>query len=587
MSRKWLKVLTLPVMVSMLLSGCAGNNSTNDASKDEGSNSKNATTNNAAATNATASNSTDGKPASWIADRKLKGLIFMDSDDYTEDMNPDIKAEIKKETGIDFEIELMKADHSIDGLIAGLAAGDLPDFVAFYLNNSGRPEMPVVLKAAREGMFTDLAPLYKDTKVFSKYLQDGFLPADTQYGVMFRPEFNGSAYFTHMNIDRNGGQVTWRGVGGPYIRKDIADALGVDPRTITTTDQLYDLAKKIKAGNFKDDNGAPVTPIGPRYWGGQEVGALFDDLEWGATDQRIKADKDGNILHEAETDYAIKKVEYVQKLLKEKLLHPEFFTMDESRATEGAINGSWGIVADMHSYQDFEQSLRYEPIGPINKVDGSNQKVLDFKTGYSAWAIPSTTKNPEDIVKFADWLASRQGKLLWKYGIEGRDYTLDAKGNPVVKQEVLDLKAKDPNAAKALGFAGVGNNWGDILGSTDNDNLADFGEANYGDNANANQFPAVEKIAEYYGLDQKNKDALVVDAYQPTAFLGEFASGTDLKTAMDNYNDSLVQAYYAKDLDQAKKILDSALKQLKAAGLDDYLKMLKDKNADPKTKVKL
>ncbi|SEO53307.1 extracellular solute-binding protein [Paenibacillus sp. OV219] len=581
MSRKWMKFLALPVMAAMVLTGCS-NNGNNVANNDQASDSKNATTNNATATNAT-----DGKPATWIADRKIKGLVFMGTDDYTEEMNPEIKAEIKKQTGIDFEIEIMKSADSLEGMIAGLAANDLPDFIAFYLNNSGRPEMPVALKAAREGMFTDLAPFFKDSKVYSKYLQDDYLPADTKFGVMFRPEFNGATYFTHMNIQRNGGQVTWRGVGGPYIRKDIADALGVDPRTITTTAQLEDLAKKIKAGNFKDKNGTAVTPIGPGYWGGHEIGALFNDLEWGDSDQHIKQDKDGKILHEAQTPIAMKRVEYVQNMIKDKLIQPEFFTMDESRATEGAINGTWAIIADMHSYQEFNQDMHYIPLGPINKVDGPYKKVIDFKSGYSAWAVPATTEKPEEVVKFADWLASREGKLLWKYGIEGRDYTLDANGNPLVKKEVIDLKVKDPNEAKKLGFAGVGNNWGDILGSTDNDNKADFGEENYGDNTNSGLFPAVEKIATFYGLDQKIKDAEVVDAYQPNSFIGEFENGTDLKTALDNYNDSLVQAYYSKNLDAAKKILDSALKQMESAGLDDYLKLLAEKNADPKTKVKL
>ena len=53
-----------------------------------------------------------------------------------------------------------------------------------------------------------------------------------------------------------------------------------------------------------------------------------------------------------------------------------------------------------------------------------------YKGGNGGWSIPTTTKNPEDIVKLADFLASREGKLLAQYGIEGRDYTLDAKGNP-------------------------------------------------------------------------------------------------------------------------------------------------------------
>ncbi|WP_373230718.1 extracellular solute-binding protein [Cohnella sp.] len=572
MNKKWAKYFTIPLMATLLIAGCSNGNNANNTEP---------------AASGAASVAPEGKPATWIADRKIKGLVFMGTDDYTEDMNAEIKAKIKEQTGIDFEIEIMKAEHSIDGLIAGIAANDLPDFVAFYLNNSGRPEMPVVLKAAREGMFTDLTPLLKDTKEYSKYLQDDFLPLDTKFGVMFRPEFNGSSYFVHMNVNRQGGYQTRKYVGGPYIRKDIADSLGVDPRTITSTAQLYDLAKKIKEGNFKDNNGNPVTPIGPAYWGGKEVGALFNDLEWGADDQRIKQSKDGKILHEAETEFALKKVEYIQKLINEKLIHPEFFTIDESRATEGALNGSWAIIADTHNYQEYNQDMHYIPVGPIDAVDGPYQMEVNFKSGYSAWAIPATTEKPEEIVKFADFLASKEGKLLWKYGLEGRDYTLGADGFPLVKQEVLDLKTKDPNEAKKLGFAGVGNYWGELLGSTDIDFMADFGEMEYGDKLKKAENQGFQKIIEYWNYDEKRKNAKVIDAYTPTSFLGEFDRSTELKAALDNYNDSLIRAYYSKSKDEAKKILDSALKQLKSAGLDDYLKLVADKNADPKTQVKL
>ncbi|MFB9279718.1 extracellular solute-binding protein [Cohnella cellulosilytica] len=567
MSRKWVKRFIVPVLATLLLAGCtngSGSGKQEDAASTDSAN----------------------KPATWIADRKIKGLVFMDSDDYTEDMNPEIVAKIKELTGIDYEIQIMKANQAIDGLIADLAANDLPDFITFYLNNSGRPEMPVVLKAAREEMFTDLTPLLKNTKIYSKYLEDDFLPLDTKYGVMFRPEFEGSSYFVHMNVNRKGGDDPMKLVGGPYIRKDIAEAIGVDPSSVTTTEQLYEVAAKIKAGNFKDNNGKSVVPIGPAYWGGHEVGRLFNDLEWGADDQRIYASKDGKVLHEAETPYALKKVEYVQKLLKEGLLQPEFFTMDESRSTEGALNGTWGIIADMHSYQEFNKDMHYVPLGPLNYVDGPYQMKVDFKAGYSAWAIPATTKNPEDIVKLADFLASREGKLLWKYGLEGRDYTLDGQGNPLVKQEVLDLKAEDPNEAKKLGFAGVGNNWGELLGSTDTDNLADFGEVNYGDSLNPDGISTPHKVAELWKFDEKRQNAIIQDAYTPLSFLGEFNQSMELKAALDNYNDSLVRAYYSKSLDQAKEILDSALKQLRASGLDDYLKLVADKNADPKTKVK-
>jgi len=576
MSKKWAKYFAIPMVAAMIVAGCSNGNGNKTNNTDP-----------APTGTETVAPAPEGKPATWIADRKIKGLIFMGTDDYTEDMNPEIKAKIKELTGVDFEIEIMKAAKSIDGLIAGIAANDLPDFVAFYLNNSGRPEMSVVLKAAREGMFTDLTPLMKDTKVYSKYLQDDYLPLDTKYGVMFRPEFNGSSYFVHMNVNRQGGYLSNKYVGGAYIRKDIAESLGVDPRTISTSEQVYELAKKIQAGNFKDNNGSPVIPIGPSFWGGKDVSPAFKDLQWGEDDQRIKISKDGKILHEAETEYAMKKVEFFQKMLSEKLIHPEYFTIDESRATEGALNGSWAIIGDAHNYQEFNQDMHYLPLGPINNVDGPYKMQVDFKSGYSAWAIPATTKKPEEVVKFADFLASKEGKLIWKYGLEGRDYTLGADGFPVVKQEVLDLKAKDPNEAKKLGFQGVGNSWGDILGGTDTDHMADFGELQYADKVKKAEDIGALKILEYWNFEDKYKDAQIVDGYVPLAFLGEFDRATELKTALDGYNETLIRAYYGKSIEEAKKMLDSSLKQLKAAGLDDYLKLLAEKDADPKTNVKL
>ncbi|MDQ6422303.1 extracellular solute-binding protein [Paenibacillus sp. LHD-117] len=573
MSKKWAKYFAIPLMAMMLIvAGCSKGG--NDVKPSESGN------------DGTPSVAPEGKPETWIADRKIKGLVFMGTDDYTEEMNPEILAKIKERTGIDFEIEIMKAERSIDGLVAGIAANDLPDFIAFYLNNSGRPEMQVVMKAAREGMFTDLTPLIKDTKVYSKYLQDGYLPIDTQYGVMFRPEFNGSTYFVHMNVNRQGGYDSRKYVGGPYIRKDIAEALGVDPSSIKTTEQLYELAKQIKAGGFKDKNGKDVVPIGPAYWGGKEVGRLFADLQWGEAEQWIKPDESGKMLHEVQTPVALQKVGYVQKLLNEKLLQPEFFTIDETQATEGALNGTWGIIADMHNYQEFNQDMHYLPIGPLNTLDGEYKMQVDFKSGYSAWAIPATTKKPEEVVRFADYLASREGKLLWMYGLEGRDYTLGADGNPLVKQEVIDLKESDPNAAKKLGFGGVRNWWGELLGSTDIDRMADYGEMEYGEKLKEATSQGALNIAEYWKWDEKRKNADVVDAYAPLSFLSEFDRGADLKAAFDNYRDSLVRAYYSKNTDEAKEILDSALKQMQAAGLDDYLKLVEEKNADPITKVK-
>ncbi|WP_195574624.1 extracellular solute-binding protein [Paenibacillus sp. 1001270B_150601_E10] len=565
----WSKWMALTLVVSMLLTACS-------------------TSGEAGKTGASGSGSAEqaaGKPSTWIADRKIKGLVFMGSD-VTEGMNPEIAAKLKEMTGIELELQAVGHDGSQKALAAGLAAGDLPDFIAYYLNHSGRPEMEMINKAAREEMFHDLAPLLKDSKIYKKYTEEGYLPLDTQYGVMFRPEFNGSAYVAHLNIPREGGYEVRKYVSGPYIRKDIADALGVDPRTITTSGQLYELAKKIKAGNFKDKNGKEVYPIGPTVWGGIDRSGLYSDLVWtGFNGEGFGRDKDGNILHESQTDYALKRVEFVQKLLKEKLMHPEYYSMEENRAKEGVLNDSFAIVGDMHNYNIENKDNRYLPIGPLDTVDGPYRMTTTFKGGYGAWSIPTTTEHPEDIVKLADFLASREGKLLWKYGLEGRDYDLDANGNPVPKKEVLDLIEKDPVKAKELGFAGVGNDWGWYLGGTDLNDLADFGEASYGESVNKDINKGPLEIAEYWNYDEKKKNIDLRDGYAALAFIGEFPKGSMLTMALDKYKESLIRAYYAKDMTEAKSILDAAAAQLNSAGMEDYIKLLEEKDKDPKTKL--
>ena len=130
--------------------------------------------------------------------------------------------------------------------------------------------------------------------------------------------------------------------------------------------------------------------------------AIFNDLVWtGDSGEKFLKDENGKLLHESQTDYGLKRIEFVQKLMSEKLMHPEFFTMEENRAKEGIVNKSFGIVSDMHNYIVQNNDLKYIPLGPMNTVEGEYQMQLTYKSGYAGWSIPSTTENPEDIVKLA------------------------------------------------------------------------------------------------------------------------------------------------------------------------------------------
>ena len=118
--------------------------------------------------------------------------------------------------------------------------------------------------------------------------------------------------------------------------------------------------------------------------------------------------KGKKIIHESQTEYPLKRVHYVKDLMKKGLMTKEFYTMEENKAKEGLVNGSWGIVSDLHNYVTENQSMKYVPLGPLNTVKGKFRVEKPYKSGANGWAVPSTTEHPEDVVKLADFLASRK-----------------------------------------------------------------------------------------------------------------------------------------------------------------------------------
>lgn len=522
------------------------------------------------------------KSDAFIADREITGLVFQSAGDAGVDtMSPEIAAYIKERTGITLKLETVTSEDSAQALAAGLASGDLPDFIAFYLNHSGRPEFPLLLQAANQGMFHDIAPYLKEGKVYGKYFEEGYLPRDTKENIMMREDQEGATYLVHMAINQEPADPGSKQIGGPYIRRDIAEELGINPQEINTTEQLRDLLNQIKEGGFTDDNGNPVTPLGPTVWGGSDRPFIYNDLVWqGEGGEKFWKDGD-QVKHESMTDYAEKRVAYVRELLAEGLMHPEFYTMEETRAAEGIVNGSFAITSDMHSYRPEVGDLKYVPLGPINRVDGTNNMVMSYKSGYAGWAVPATTENPEEVVKFADWLAGPEGKLLYFYGLEGVHYDLDEDGFPVAKEELVKLQDENPDEAIKEGFRGVRAFWGEHLAFTDINNLAQFGEASWGEKVRGEDNSAAKKIIELYDYDKRYEEKEVIDGLYARAYLYEFeGEDGDLNQALDAWNEDVIKAYYATSEEEAQNILDASRQDLIDAGIEDFCKFLEEKEAN-------
>lgn len=246
---------------------------------------------------------------------------------------------------------------------------------------------------------------------------------------------------------------------------------------------------------------------------------------------------------------------------------------------EGILNGSFAIVSDMNSRFSKVEDGKYIKLGPIKRVDGTNHLITRYKSGYAGWAVPATTDSPDGIVAFADWLASSEGKLLWNYGIEGVDYGLDENGFPVIHEDLIDELENNPELAVARDFAGVGNNWGMYLGSTDLAHKEDFGEPYYGFNTTDGNSVGTKVANEYY--KDKLDDIESIDGMTPKSYLNEFEGSTGrLTTALNRYEEDLVRAFYANSIEEAEEIMQGSVAGLEAAGLEDYQDFINEKVAE-------
>lgn len=522
-------------------------------------------------------------PDTWIADRTIVVQAYVDDIGYDlpDDFNATpVMQKITELTGIKLEIRYTPGDSDAAVLASQLAAGNIPDVIVSYLDNSTRPEFPILLKAAKEGMFADVSEYMANSQVYCKYMEDGYLPDDAYKNISFRDDLDG-VYLMQLNISTNDTSLEtipedeYR--GGMYIQKRIVDELGVDPSTITTQDQFYDLLVKIKEAGFTDDNGNPVYPLGPKYWGGS-VDALqyiTTGYTWGVKDRGdfYNIDENGNVLHEAETDYVYEKINFVRKLLNENLMNPEFFTMDSTRAEEVSKTKNSAIIADVHNYVDIiYESEDWVPLGPLADRFGNNASVKGGKSGRGCWAISSEAKNPEEIFRFFDWLSTVEGQLLAQYGVEGLSYNM-VDGKPVLTDEVLEkLNAGDTdwlNNNVGASFGGSSCYFFEFM-LTDRNNIENFGESRPGASSSSTFERAVQIIKDY-PVEKRLLPGLTATAYMAADEL------SDVKAQMDllNYNEVVVQACFASSDEEVTAIVESFRAQLKSAGIERFEEYVK------------
>ncbi|MDG9727020.1 ABC transporter substrate-binding protein [Streptomyces sp. DH41] len=242
------------------------------------------------------------------------------------------------------------------------------------------------------------------------------------------------------------------------LRTDVLDRLGLS--LPSTLDETADVFRAIRSEypdrypfsdrwNQPEPGGALLGYIGQAH--GVRAGWSYLNTSWDARDEKF--------VFTGATDGYRSMIEYLRKLVDEKLVDPEGFTQSDDEAVKKLLSErSFAISANP---QELVQNYRYNlerqvkgsriemipvPLGPAGPV------VLGGSRLENGMMIAGDALKRDDFValmQFVDWLwYSDEGQEFTKWGVEGVTYT--ASGGRYQAADGISLMGSDPGAPKDL-----------------------------------------------------------------------------------------------------------------------------------------
>jgi putative aldouronate transport system substrate-binding protein len=499
-----------------------------------------------------------------------QGLSFMAPKDPVN--NPVAKV-LKEKTGVTLEVEYTTTPEN-ERLNLMFASGDMPDMVMGPYWGGKDVHTQIIKKAAKEGL---LMPLDELIEKVGPDLKDAFtvgVSKDFKEFDLEDPDFGGKHFILPMGTPKSPEDRTnW--AYNVFVRKDILEAMKVDPSSIKNTEDLYPLLKGIKTGGFKDTVGKPVIPAGS-WQNGWAYSVMLNSFSENNFTQFTKID--GKYKWSVFSPLVEKQILFMRKLVSEGLFDPEAFRQNDTVAKEKMTTGRVAVVTAHYPhmkavlgpslYKDHPE-MEYVPVGPILDANGQRAmpeaKVLNGLAGTPAIFLTKDCKEPESVVRYLNYINSDEGMKLVYLGIEGTHYTA-VDGKPRATKEFLDNKAKDPAYTFSEGVGGI-YTWG----------VSRIPQKMFDDASGVNDVKdeTYEKAKAMYPITG-------VDGFRISYFSDAYPDIQKITTLTDPnlQRDTIEKAYFAKNDEQAIKILNSYRDQLVKGGIEDYEKFINEKAAE-------
>lgn len=485
---------------------------------------------------------------------------------------------IKEKTGV--QIELLPAgDQGEQKLQALMASGSLPDLVIFkdpkQVSNAVAGDMLLSLED-----YKDLLPdVYENASAALKYCANEL------------SEGQGKPYSVGLSISKNEPTVGTTNYG-PRLRYDYYKEIG-SPAIEKISDYL-DVLKQMQDAHPTNDEGKPV--YGFSYWSDWDQ-SYSSPVSWFMTLEGCYIEKEASLAYidvpndstiHALTDPDGAYLKYVKMMYDANqmgLVDPDFLTQRfddaQQKFTEGRVlytpwswgTGSFDSKENHDNLKGFEfvsakeaQTL-VQPLSPV----GSRNSI----------AVSSSTKYPEECMKFIDYIFSDEGVMDLMNGPQGVTWDVNEDGKPYLTEEGYAI-AQDPTkeiepgdgVSAGFGTINMATFSGDVISKTYGEPFASSLWSTYEqpeDKLFAEWSEDMGGVRDQIDYLKKNTDGgLVIAKFAPMP-----ATPDDMKQIEANAG-SVIQQYtykmiFAADEEEYNALQEEMISQAEAAGIDEYV----------------
>ncbi len=398
----------------------------------------------------------DGTRYKKFDDVRLTMLIcWVGKDPVASDQyGNEVATAIRDRIGVTVEKENVTMNEA-EKLNMMFASGDMPDIVDCAYWGGTSSETTIVNKAAREGRVTDISDLVPQYENLADAWKLGYVSQRFIETELDQPDFNGARYILPKVASLNEQEL---GAYGVFVRGDVPEALGIDPTTIKTTDQLWDFMVKARDYGFTDVNGNDCI-VATAWHNGNKITEFTQNFyEKGRSNYFL--DENGKIGYRTLSDDWLNEQLFFWKMIHENVLDKECFTTSDERANEKVGNGTALFTCGRYhatidatkssGLYDAHPELRYVPVGPLNYRDGEplTELVSEGTDSTPIILFPSTCSNIEAALTYLNYVNSREGRILTRYGFEGDTFEYNEDGQPRMTEEWVSRYQNNQQATR-------------------------------------------------------------------------------------------------------------------------------------------